>query len=116
MRFSWIKEIEDWEKHLTAALKDYDDLNLLNEIHSKKSGAEATIEVIENFLKTSIRFPERPITELKKVYVYQNKRKPVAAMARKLNVDESTVHGWLREFGVRKESGSKANNNLEMFE
>lgn len=117
MRFSWILEIEDYEKHLTAALKDYDDLKLLNDILSKKSGAEATVEVIQNFLKTSIRFPERPITELKKVYVYQNKRKPAAAMARKLDVDEATVYGWLRGFGVGKsEAGSKGSNNLEMFE
>lgn len=115
MRFNWIKEIEDYEQHLAACLKDYGDLALLNKILSEKNGAEAFIEVAENFNKTSIRFPERPIKELKKVYVYQNKRKPVAAMARKLDVDEATVYSWLREFGIRKDSG-RHNNNLNMFE
>lgn len=103
-RFSWIYEIKEFEKHLTAALKDYEDLSLLNDILKKQTGVEAIIEVMENFLKSSIRIPERPMLEMKKVYVYQNSKNPVKAMARKLDVDESTIARWLREFGMGKTS------------
>jgi len=112
-RFSWIYEIEDYEKHLTAALKDYEDLALLNDILKKKTGAEATVEVIQNFLKTSIRFPEAPITALKKIYVLQNLDKPVATMARKLKVDEATVYSWIREIkGKNKSKNLKSKKDL----
>lgn len=113
-RFNWIFEIEEYEKHLNNALKDHPDLLLLNKINREKSGAEATIEVIETFLKSTIRIPEKPLLELKKVYVYQNRRSPVKNMARKLNVDESTIARWLREFGFGKTNTVK-NNNGNLF-
>ena len=113
-RFNWIFEIEEYEKHLNNALKDYEDLALLNDINKRKSGAEATIEIIESFLKSTIRIPEKPLLELKRVYVYQHKRNPVKTMARKLNVDESTIARWLREFGFGKTNTIK-NNNGDLF-
>ncbi len=112
-RFSWILEIENYEKYLKAVLKDYSDLSLLNEILSSKNGAAATIKIYENFEKTDLRFPQRPITELKKVYVFQNRRLPAKTLARKLNVDVVTIYNWLREYGL---DCSAKSGNLDLFE
>jgi hypothetical protein len=116
MRFNWIFEIEDYQVHLKAALKDNSDLDLLYEILEKKTGSEAFLEVFEQFLKTNLRFPEVPIKELRRVYVYQNRRKiPARTMARTLGVDEVTVYAWLKDFGINK-SSKQSNNNFNMFE
>ncbi len=97
MDLNWILEIKDYEKHLALVLKDYSDLFSLNEIMNNNSGSEGFIKVFECFVKTSIRFPEKPLNGLKKIYVSQNSEKPVAKMARKINLDEATVYHWLRE-------------------
>ncbi len=108
MNFDWILEIKDLEKHLAIVLKDYDDLFSLNEIMNKHSGSEGFIKVYIQFLKTSIRFPEKPLNGLKKIFVFQNSTRPVSKMAREIAVDEATVYSWLRELhGVSKTTTNK---------
>ena len=64
MNFDWILEIKELEKHLQIVFKDYDDLYSLNEIMNMHSGSEGFIKVYVQFLKTSIRFPEKPLNWL----------------------------------------------------
>jgi hypothetical protein len=113
MNFDWILEIKDSKTHIENCLKKYDDLTELNEILHNKSGDEALVNIYYCFLKTAIRFPESPITELRKIYVSQNLDKQVAGMARKLRVDEATVHSWIRDIkGKKKSNGLKSKKDI----
>ncbi|HCY76954.1 MAG TPA: hypothetical protein DHV28_13620 [Ignavibacteriales bacterium] len=113
MDLSWILEIRDYEKHFAIVLKDYDDLFSLNEIINKNSGSAGFVKVFEHFLKTSIRFPEKPLNGLKKIYVFQNSQKPVAKIAREISVDEATVYSWLREFNGKQKSKTNRNDLID---
>ena len=117
MNLNWILEIKEYEKHLAIVLKDYNDLFLVNDIMNKNSGSKGFIKVFECFIKTSIRFPEKPLNGLKKIYVLQNQDKPVAKMAREIGVDEATVYHWLRQFkGIVKKEVSKKEFMKELLD
>ena len=110
MDLSWILEIRDYEKHLAETLKDNDDLFSMNEIMNKNSGSKGFIKVFEHFMKTAVRFPEKPLNGLKKIYVFQNSQKPVSKMARILSVDEATVYSWLRQFNGKQKVKPKSSD------
>lgn len=113
MIYDWILELKDSKTHIKNSLKQYDDLGDLYKILQSKNSTEAFANIYECFLKTSIRFPEAPITALKKIYVLQNLDKPVATMARKLKVDEATVYSWIREIkGKNKSKNLKSKKDL----
>ena len=108
-RLNFILEIRDWEKHLVDVIRDHadGDLYLLYKTVKDKTGTEAFLSVLETFLKTQIIFPEKPVVQLKKIYLMQNKNLPAGHLARKLDVDTRTIFAWLAEMGIKRNgSGS----------
>ena len=113
-RLNFILEIRDWEKHLIDVIKNHadGDLFLLYNTLKDKTGTSAFLCVLETFLKTQIIFPEKPVVQLKKIYLSQNKYLPVGKLARKLDVDTRTIFAWLAEMGVKRSSGSSEGATL----
>ena len=99
MNLHWLWKIQDLDTHLKDKLKDFGDMRLLYNILQEKNGTEAFVEVSRTFLKTYLKIIEKPFTDLKKVYVYQNKRAHAAELACELEVDETTIYAWLKEMG-----------------
>jgi len=100
LNLNWLQKIENLDTHLKDKLKDFGDMRLLYNILQEKNGTDAFIEVSKTFLKTYLKIIEKPFTDLKKVYVYQNKRVHAAQLARELEVDETTIYAWLKEMGI----------------
>ena len=114
MNLHWIFKIQNLDTHLKDKLKDFGDMKLLYNILQEKSGTDAFLEVSKTFLKTYLKIIEKPFNDLKKVYVYQNKRASAAELARELEVDETTIYAWWKEMGIPR-GRIKTNNTINMF-
>lgn len=117
MNFKWIMKIQDIEAHIKKITSSDDSVYLLFEILTKHNGIEAFIKIYEQWNKSTLRFPFRHIMELKKIYVLQNLSDSTRNLAHFLDVDESTIARWRREFkGTAKKTYSKKDILNELLE
>jgi len=93
-----------------------EDMPLLLEILLNCQGYDAFIKINETFLKTGIKPIEKPIIQLKKIYVYQNhNNKTVPQLARKVNIDERVIMKWLQNSGIKK-NGKRDAKTGDLFD
>ena len=117
MNFSWIKKIEDAEAHINKITASDESISLLFEILSNNNGLESFIKIYEQWNKSTLRFPFHHIMELKKIYVLQNLSDSTRNLAHFLDVDESTIARWKREFkGTAKKTFRKKDILDELLE
>lgn len=109
MKNNWIFEIKNLEEELLNIISDRDDLKLVYKILNENSGITAFIMLYEEFNKSSIKFVDRTITLLKRVYVLQNKYASAEKLRRILDVDIRTIYEWRRQ-------GKLENSQLNIFE
>lgn len=97
MKFNWVFEIKNLETELQKIISERDDLRLVLQILQTNNGIEAFIKLYEEFNKSSIKFVERTITSLKRIYCIQNRYMSPEKLRRLLDVDIQTIYSWWRQ-------------------
>ncbi len=104
MDLGWIQELDDSKNQVGDALKEHPEIFLLYQACLNKTGMDLFLYLYQEFLKCELQFREKPILKLKKIYVEQNSAlKSTFQLAKKLNVSDRTIYGWLREFRKKEE-------------
>ena len=97
-KLDFIKEIIGIEELIEQI--DFGNNELLKDlvlILIKMGSIELLITVFENFQGLTLSFTQRPVSELKKIFVLQNQEKPVEKLAHIVNVSSRTIYAWRAE-------------------
>lgn len=63
-------------------------------------GVENTLKLYERFGKQQLYFSEKPLTQLKRLYILKHRHLAPKELARRLNLSEREIYYILQEHGI----------------
>ena len=107
IRTDWIQELE-WQKLLPGEMKEVAEI----------IGIENTLKLMEKFGKTHVYFTEKPLMEMKRLYIelhLDDEDVRAQDLARCLKVSERFVFQVISEWKSKKNDSKLAARQLNVF-